>query len=370
MLLTSTESNERMVCSREFALWLLQKNRESGEPEEKWFDVILKYCNLSCFKDLFQEMTRKSMELTYSVYEENEEMVAVPSYELVELKAYETACEDNIHPVTYFCDYYAVLTTGACFPGKKQAPEFMTRNVEPNDLKRTIMRASYQVYCATVVSSFTHEDAIRLIRSGEVNLREGCPEKMYTLDAFGMQEFEMAQEKDFLDHLSPYSFGPMCPDRQLSAAAVYNCMRGMMRSFWGWCADKGIWKELQGIYLAALYVTAVKHLIICHTDRIPLEKLLLQADERYEALLKAEGTGSELQKMDEEMLIFMSCGNQLFIADMEDLWEEDYEMVREQVLENREHAMDGYLSVMDRFGAMDDDSLTDDEDASGDDDED
>lgn len=278
-------SESTMVCSKDFAEWLLKQAIQDGPAEATWLDLILKYCN-AAYDELINEELRKANQFFYKIKEEENCFRIIPSYELVKLNAVDPADRAHIVPMTEFCDGYSVLTTGAAFPGKQQFPFW------PSDSWRLSYLIEECVFQGEKMMS-------------PANRAEGKEEQVME-DQYSYWEFISACEYQFIDNQFPYSFGPSCPDRILSMSTYHNIVRCAALDCADICERRGLNERYQEIFIAVLARTILLH--SCDNDHQydDINTVITLARKTYKGFIEETSEGTDLDDYCRKIRAFLN----------------------------------------------------------------
>lgn len=287
------EPKREMLCSREYAQELLDISHDERHDGEKWLDVILRYSNPS-YQFFYKEEMKKANSLYYRLKWDTAKMVCslVPSYEVVCLKADETADADHIHNVNVPVTGYSILTTGACFPGAKQCETYyyMFSYGDPVRLADYLLESSEWLFENIIKPEKDMDEIVRVIKDRAFGYPDhmGCVDDRFVFrDEYSFSEFVVASEKDFLDNY-PGVGGTRCPDRMLSNNAKENTYRALLRD----CVSLSISLH-RTVLNPVVYAVALETALIEEAfDRnitlgaeMPLDQIIEKADGYYEEIL-------------------------------------------------------------------------------------
>lgn len=291
------EPKREMLCSMEYAEELLDISHEEGHDGEKWLDVILRYCNPS-YQFFYKEEMKKANDLYCRLRWNTERNVCSiePSYEVVCLKADETADARSIHKVDKPVIGYSVLTTGACFPGAKQCDQDFYLEYhypEATWLADFELETSKWFFEDVIRPEQDVSDIVRAIKNrayGYPDSRECINRKYISRDEYSFEEFVMASELDFLDNY-PGAGGPRCPDRMTSGNAKENTYRMLLRD----CVRLGLSlgksplnPVVYGVALETALIGKVEGSSYTFGMELSLDGIIDKADEYFEEILQHE----------------------------------------------------------------------------------
>ena len=268
-----------MLCSREFALWLLKQSRKDRLGRRKWGDLILRYCNVS-YDPLIEEEMRKGNRFFYHVETDDQIFTTCPTYALVRLKAGDWADEAHMEPFRGLCDGYSVLTTAAAFPGEEQARLYEDKW----GLQYLVDECIFQGQKLLAAANEEMKSSLLSLLPDRLENRNSA---LIADDVYSYGEFIMACSPGYIDNLAPFSFGPICPDRLLSICTYHNVLRAAALDCARICEERGFTADHPELFCVILARTVL--LACCRETKdqdTSISFLVSTAREDYSALIK------------------------------------------------------------------------------------
>ncbi len=232
------KNKEGMYCSRQFADWMLLRNKQDLDyPALSYQKLIRLFCRPN-YEEFFMEEERKGNQFVYDIVEVGDKIKLKSSYEIVYLP-YEGVIEYDLpEEVDSFIPGYRILQTRGCMPGSTEAAfEFGNYYTMKYVVDEIALRAEH-------IEKFAKE------KKPDSGLR----------DVYNSSEFQEAEMKDFIDNEWPFSAGPECPDklicRQMYTRIIIHLMKQTGRM--GFAGDKeaGRYELRVAAYVAAILTFA------------------------------------------------------------------------------------------------------------------
>ena len=326
-----TEKNA-IVCSVEFANEMkAQYRKEVAEPADH-LDMVLRNCG-PWSEAFFREENRKIHELTYKVRLENGEISVTSSYPLTVLRAKKPVDLDDTPVYEGFETEMPLLVTRGAFPGMQQ---FIIG-------QRNMWRLPYIT-----------EEILQVSRE--------IAQKPDYEDYYRLSEFEDALEEDFIDNCPPYSYGPSCPDRQLSYHANRHILLNMLKDFDAIVRGEGLQVENHGMFVAALAAAWYEEIdrqgavMTAQKVRIPFRLLLCRAgrlcgsrEQDPEAIERNKAYRKAVSEAWETVLREMEHVVRVEIPTYHPYYAIEFEEARQRILNNHVRALRGYETPQEVF---------------------
>ncbi len=223
------ETMEGLYCSRDFAEWMLKKNRETMDyPVSSYQQLVRLFCRPN-YREFLDEEARKGNEFFYRLVLSNGEIRLERSYELVFLPYEELISETEPQTAEEFLLGYRILQTRGCLPGNPldifRYTGWSTMKYIVDEIK--IRAESWEKFAAkNRISIEKILDRADTDTDGRLGYNYMSDRKYY--DTYKLSEFERTVQRGFIDNEYPFSVGPSCPDRTICFISYWNILRHMM----------------------------------------------------------------------------------------------------------------------------------------------
>ena len=294
------ENINGMYCSREFAEWMIGKNkRDLDYPAISYYKLIRMFCRTN-YNEFFAEEERKGNEFVYDLIPDGDRIKFRNSYEIVflpykgRISGYCTDQTETDEPeaVDRFLLGYRILQTRGCMPGstkkvfqyddyysmKYLVDEILLRAGKIEDFanRRGLSIDHILMIGAEVGADVTGGTGLGFNHiSGRIKLD----------DIYRAREFQEAEERGFIDNEFPFSAGPECPDkiicRQMYTRIINHLMCEVDRQDLVRNKDKELYELRVAAYVAAL-LSLVKDQDFSLSEGISKDLADMKAEELFD----------------------------------------------------------------------------------------
>lgn len=258
-----------MVCSRQYAEWMMNMNEKLDFPVESYY-LLVRLFSRPQYQAFFDEENRKGNNFTYHLLESAGKLTLKPTIDLVYLDYREIIDECTVEPFEDMILGYRILQTRGYLPGSYESVFYKSDVSYDNLIEKLCNRPKS---CAKL-----KED-------------DGT-----WVDTYNRFEFQRAESKGFIDNEWPFSAGPACPDRLICYCSFYNILETLIKDIkkLGLIPEDSDSYELRVLSVASVILTyayqgRIRPKVVF--DKMPI---LEQANTQFEQYSKSK-TDKELE---------------------------------------------------------------------------